>query len=93
MNAATPSLWRGLFLVLLAALALAPVYAQWASEPFIVTFLTRALVFSLAALSLNLILGFAGLVSFGHAFTWGWAPMGWVCWRTTGWTTAGFNCW
>ena len=67
MNAATPSLWRGLFLVLLAALALAPVYAQWASEPFIVTFLTRALVFSLAALSLNLILGFAGLVSFGHA--------------------------
>lgn len=52
---------------LLAVLAVVPLYAQWAQEPFVVTFFTRVLVFALAALSLNLILGFGGLVSFGHA--------------------------
>ncbi|MYN12604.1 branched-chain amino acid ABC transporter permease [Pusillimonas sp. TS35] len=53
----------GLFLLLL--LALAPVFAQ--DEPFAITLLTRILIFALAALSLNLILGYGGMVSFGHA--------------------------
>ena len=53
--------------ILLLCLALIPFYASWSQEPFLLTFFTRVLIFSLAALSLNLILGFAGLVSFGHA--------------------------
>jgi branched-chain amino acid transport system permease protein len=53
--------------ILLLCLALVPFYANWSQEPFLLTFFTRVLIFSLAALSLNLILGFAGLVSFGHA--------------------------
>ena len=53
--------------VLLLALAVLPVYARWVEEPFLLTFLTRALVLALAALSLNIVLGFGGLVSFGHA--------------------------
>jgi branched-chain amino acid transport system permease protein len=53
--------------VVLLALAVLPVYARWAQEPFLLTFLTRALVLALAALSLNIVLGFGGLVSFGHA--------------------------
>ena len=54
-------------LLVLLALAVLPVYARWADEPFLLTFLTRALVLALAALSLNIVLGFGGLVSFGHA--------------------------
>jgi len=55
-------LWAGLaFLVVLPPLALA------LDEPFYVTLFTRILIFALAAVSLDLILGFGGLVSFGHA--------------------------
>jgi len=52
---------------LLGALALTPVAAALANQPFYVTFVTRILIFALAAVSLNLVLGFGGLVSFGHA--------------------------
>jgi branched-chain amino acid transport system permease protein len=53
--------------VLLLVLALLPLYARWVQEPFLLTFSTRALVLALAALSLNIVLGFGGMVSFGHA--------------------------
>jgi branched-chain amino acid transport system permease protein len=49
------------------ALALVPLAAWLLGQPFYVTLFTRVLVFALAALSLNFILGFGGLVSFGHA--------------------------
>ena len=54
-------------ILLLAALALLPFYAASAGDPFLLTLATRTLVFAIAALSLNLILGYGGLVSFGHA--------------------------
>ena len=54
-------------ILLLVALALLPVYAANAADPFLLTLATRILVFAIAALSLNLILGYGGLVSFGHA--------------------------
>lgn len=53
--------------VLLLILGAMPIYSYWQGEPFMLTFATRVLILALAALSLNLILGFAGLVSFGHA--------------------------
>lgn len=52
---------------LLVGLALVPLYARSMADPFVVTLITRILIFAIAALSLNLILGYGGLVSFGHA--------------------------
>lgn len=52
---------------LMLALAIVPLYSRMAGEPFAMTFMTRALVFALASISLNLILGYGGMVSFGHA--------------------------
>lgn len=48
-------------------LVLLPLYARLAAEPFALTFGSRVLVFALAAVSLNLVLGYGGMVSFGHA--------------------------
>lgn len=53
--------------VLFAVLALVPFVAAWMQEPFYVTFFARVLVYALAACALNVVLGLAGLVSFGHA--------------------------
>jgi branched-chain amino acid transport system permease protein len=53
--------------VLLIALALLPVYAQLAHAPFLLTLFTRIVILAMAAVSLNLILGFGGMMSFGHA--------------------------
>jgi branched-chain amino acid transport system permease protein len=51
----------------LLLLAGVPLFAHLSDQPFYVTFFTRIMVFGLASLSLALILGYAGLVSFGHA--------------------------
>ena len=51
----------------IALLALVPVIAALIGQPYYVTLFTRITVFGLAAVGLNLILGFGGLVSFGHA--------------------------
>ncbi len=51
----------------LVLLALVPVAASALGQPFYVTLFTRILIFALAAMSLNLIIGFGGMVSFGHA--------------------------
>ena len=56
--------WSLPVLVLLAAL---PLLASLAGDTFYVGLATRVLIFALAATSLNLILGFGGMVSFGHA--------------------------
>ena len=52
---------------LLAALALLPVYVQLSDDQFVLTLFTRIVILALAAVSLNLILGFGGMMSFGHA--------------------------
>ena len=51
----------------LVLLGLVPVLAALLHQPFYVTLFTRILIFGLAALGLNLILGFGAMVSFGHA--------------------------
>jgi branched-chain amino acid transport system permease protein len=53
--------------VLLVILALVPVYAKLTGDPFAMTLFTRVVILAMAALSLNLIMGFGGMVSFGHA--------------------------
>ena len=52
---------------LLAALLLLPVYARLAGNLFLLTLFTRIVILALAAVSLNLILGYGGMMSFGHA--------------------------
>ncbi len=52
--------------LLLVALALPSVLAAFGQE-FYVGFATRVLIFALAASSLNLVLGFGGMFSLGHA--------------------------
>lgn len=54
-------------LLLLAALALVPVAATLADQPFYVAFFARILIYAIAASALNIALGYGGLVSLGHA--------------------------
>src|SRR5258707_9248199 len=52
---------------LLIVLALVPAYAALTGNFFLMTLFTRILILAVAATSLNLILGYGGMVSFGHA--------------------------
>jgi len=56
-----------LLVIGLALLAAAPPVAALFNQPFYVDLLRRVMIFAIAALSLNLILGYGGMVSFGHA--------------------------
>jgi branched-chain amino acid transport system permease protein len=53
--------------ILLVVLAAIPVYAALTGDTFVMTLFTRILILALAAVSLNLIMGYGGMVSFGHA--------------------------
>jgi branched-chain amino acid transport system permease protein len=52
---------------LLVFLAALPLYAQLTGNTFLLTLFTRIVILAIAAVSLNLIMGFGGMVSFGHA--------------------------
>ncbi len=56
---------------IIALLIAIPAWALMADEPFIITLMTRAVVFALAAVGLNIALGLGGLVSLGHAVFFG----------------------
>jgi branched-chain amino acid transport system permease protein len=51
----------------LAGLALVPAVAAVADAPFYTGLFARIMIFAIAAVSLDLILGYGGLISFGHA--------------------------
>ncbi|MEQ6202436.1 branched-chain amino acid ABC transporter permease [Sulfitobacter sp. HNIBRBA2951] len=48
-------------------LVLFPLLALWLDEPFLITLATKAVIFALAGVGLNIALGIGGLVSLGHA--------------------------
>ena len=48
-------------------LALLPVYCHATGNFFLMSLFTRIIILAMAAVSLNLIMGFGGMVSFGHA--------------------------
>jgi len=52
---------------LLLALVLLPVYVELTGSRFLLTLFTRIIILAMAAVSLNLILGYGGMMSFGHA--------------------------
>src|ERR1043165_5398827 len=56
-----------LVFALIAILALLPIYATATGHTFMTTLFTRIIILAIAAVSLNLIMGFGGMVSFGHA--------------------------
>jgi len=59
---------RAIVLAALVALLVAvPLIATLGGQPYYIDLIRRVMVFSIAAASLNLILGYGGLVSFGHA--------------------------
>jgi branched-chain amino acid transport system permease protein len=55
------------YLVLLLLLVIAPWIFKFIDQPFYLDLLSRGLILAIAALSLNLILGYGGMVSLGHA--------------------------
>ncbi|HWZ11138.1 MAG TPA: branched-chain amino acid ABC transporter permease [Xanthobacteraceae bacterium] len=71
LEEAAPGSWltpRTVFTaLLLAVLAFVPIYALLTSDTFAMTLFTRVLILALGAVSLNLIMGYGGMVSFGHA--------------------------
>jgi branched-chain amino acid transport system permease protein len=50
-----------------AGLLLLPLYSHLSGNIFLLTLFTRIVIFALAAASLNLIMGYGGMMSFGHA--------------------------
>ncbi|WP_421979526.1 branched-chain amino acid ABC transporter permease [Roseibium sp.] len=55
----------------LGLFVLIPAWALVADEPFTITLMTRAAIFAIAAIGLNIALGIGGLVSLGHAVFFG----------------------
>ncbi len=53
--------------LVVAGLLLLPAYSNLTSNIFILTLFTRIVILALAAVSLNLIMGYGGMMSFGHA--------------------------
>jgi branched-chain amino acid transport system permease protein len=58
---------RTVLLVLVLLLAAVPPAAGLLGQPFYVDLVRRVMIFAIAAVSLDLILGYGGMVSFGHA--------------------------
>ena len=53
--------------IILGIFIIIPIWAFIMDEPFTITLMTRAAIFALAAVGLNIALGLGGLVSLGHA--------------------------
>ena len=56
-----------ILVAILLLLAAVPPFATYIGQPFYLDLLRRVMIFAIAAISLNLILGYGGMVSFGHA--------------------------
>lgn len=66
-----PLRWRSprflLGAAILAGLLLLPVLTQWLDLGFYLSLATRIVIYAIAATGLNLVLGYGGMISFGHA--------------------------
>src|SRR5262249_60688647 len=67
MSSPVLDLRRIVIAALVAGLVLLPLYAWASGDAFALTLFTRIVILALAASSLNLILGYGGMMSFGHA--------------------------
>jgi branched-chain amino acid transport system permease protein len=62
-NLAGNALPMALFLIF----ALVPLFARFGAETYVLSLVTRVMILSIAALALDLLIGYGALVSFGHA--------------------------
>jgi branched-chain amino acid transport system permease protein len=67
MQAKPPPVRLGVRIAVLLALAILPALAGALDQPFLLDLALRIMILSVAAVSLNLILGYGGMISFGHA--------------------------
>ena len=60
---------RGIVLpaVIFAAFALVPLLAAWTSQQYVLDIAARMMAFAVAAVALDLVVGYGGLISLGHA--------------------------
>jgi branched-chain amino acid transport system permease protein len=58
---------NALTVILVVLLGLLPVYTFLTGNTFLLTLFTRVIILAIGAVSLNLIMGYGGMVSFGHA--------------------------
>ena len=64
---------RGLFagnalpVAIFLVFALVPLFATFRAEAYVLSLVTRVMIFAIAALALDLLIGYGALVSFGHA--------------------------
>jgi branched-chain amino acid transport system permease protein len=56
-----------LWVIAVALLIALPPVVSWLGQPFYIDLVRRIMILAIAAVSLNLILGYGGMVSFGHA--------------------------
>src|SRR5215204_190399 len=54
-------------LAIFLAFAVVPLFATFRGEAYVLSLVTRVMIFSIAALALDLLIGYGALVSFGHA--------------------------
>src|SRR3954465_3925147 len=57
----------GITALVSAGLLLLPLYSSMSGNIFVLTLFTRIVILALAAVSLNLIMGYGGMMRFGHA--------------------------
>ena len=62
-----PQFPRAVAVATLAGLALVPLIVWLSDAPFYLDLFNRVMIYAIAAVSLNLIMGYGGLASFGHA--------------------------
>ncbi|NDH74781.1 MAG: branched-chain amino acid ABC transporter permease, partial [Rhodobacteraceae bacterium] len=53
--------------LILAAVLIVPLLLNYMGQPFYLDLATRLCILAIAAVGLNLILGYGGMISFGHA--------------------------
>jgi branched-chain amino acid transport system permease protein len=53
--------------LIFVAFALVPLFAAWTAQQYLLDVATRMMVFGVAAIALDLLVGYGGLISFGHA--------------------------
>ncbi|MCX7297903.1 MAG: branched-chain amino acid ABC transporter permease, partial [Hyphomicrobiales bacterium] len=59
--------FEALPIAIFLVLALAPLAASFGAETYLLGLFTRVMIYGIAALALDFICGYGGLVSFGHA--------------------------
>jgi branched-chain amino acid transport system permease protein len=72
-DAATTAPARGIFagnalpIAIFVIFAIVPLLAPFSAETYVLSLVTRVMIFAIAALALDLLIGYGALVSFGHA--------------------------